>query len=71
MHERGAEVEVGAVRLVGQLAQLGVALALGDGDRVRGLLGRPGAGLLLRSRGGLRLELVVDALDRGLDQLAV
>ena len=32
------EVEVGAVRLVSELAQLRVALALGDGDRVRRLL---------------------------------
>ena len=36
--QRVAEVEVGAVRLVGQLAQLRVALALGDRDRIRRLL---------------------------------
>jgi hypothetical protein len=39
VHERGAEVEVGAVGLVGELAQLRVALALGDAERVGGLVG--------------------------------
>jgi hypothetical protein len=33
-----AEVEVGAVGLVGQLAQLRLALALGHHPRIRGLL---------------------------------
>jgi hypothetical protein len=69
--QRVPEVEVGAVRLVTELAQLGIALALGDGDRVRGLLGRAGGGLLLGGRCGLGVELVVGALDRGLDELAV
>jgi hypothetical protein len=65
------EVEVGAVRLVGEFAQLRVALALGDRDRVRRLLGRARGLLLFGGRGGLGLEVVVGALDRGLDELAV
>ena len=69
--QRVPEVEVGAVRLVGELAQLRVALALGDRHRVRGLLARARGLLLLGGRGGLGVELVVGALDRGLDELAV
>jgi hypothetical protein len=69
--ERVPEVEVGAVGLLGQLAQLGVALALGDRDRVgRRLAGARGP-LVLGGRGGLGLELVVAALDRALDELAI
>src|SRR3954470_21466438 len=69
--QRVPEVEVGAVRLIGELAQLGVTLALGDGDRVDWLLGRAGGLLVLGGRGRLGVELVVGALDRGLDELAV
>jgi hypothetical protein len=58
------------VRLVGELAQLRIALALGDGERVGRRLGRA-RGLLLLRRGGFGLQLVVGALDRALDQLAV
>jgi hypothetical protein len=63
--ERVAEVEVGAVRLVGQLAQLRVALALGHRHRVGRRLARAG-GLLLRDRSDLRLELVARPLDGAL-----
>jgi hypothetical protein len=69
--QRVPEVEVGAVRLVTELAQLRVALALGDGDRVDRLRGRAGGLLLLGGRGRSGVELVVGALDRGLDELAV
>jgi hypothetical protein len=69
--QRVPEVEVGAVRLVGELPELRVALALGDRDRVHGLVGRAGGLLLLCGRGGLGLEVVVGALDRGLDELSV
>jgi hypothetical protein len=51
--QRVAEVEVDAVRLVGQLAQLRVALALGERHRVGGLPAGAGGLLLLRCRGGL------------------
>jgi hypothetical protein len=69
--QRVAEVEVDAVRLVGQLAQVRVALALGERHRVGGLPAGASGLLLLRCRGGLGLELVVGALDRALDELAV
>ncbi|UUY05133.1 hypothetical protein LRS13_06280 [Svornostia abyssi] len=74
VQQRVAEVEVDAVRLVCELAQLGVALALGQGDRggrggrlgacARGLLGRGGFG-------DLDLEFVDGALDRVADELSV
>jgi hypothetical protein len=69
--QRVPEVEVDAVRLVGQLAQLCVALPLRDRDGVGGLLAGAGGLLLLRRRGGLGLEAVVGALDRCLGELAV
>jgi hypothetical protein len=69
--ERVAEVEVGAVRLVGQLAQLRVALALGDGQRVRRRLLGARPVFSLRAAAALASQLVVGALDRGLDELAV
>ncbi len=59
--QRVAEVEVGAVRLVGQLAQLRVALALGHRHRIGGLPGwrgrsaspaRPSATLASQRRRG-------------------
>ena len=59
------------MRLVGQLAQLRVALALRRSGRVDGRLARSRGLLLLRRDGGLSLELLVGALDRALDQLAV
>jgi len=71
--QRVPEIRVGAVGLVGQLAQLCVALALRQCDWVRGrLAGARRLCLLLVSGGfGLGLELVMGALDRGLDELAV
>jgi hypothetical protein len=65
------EVEVGAVRLAGELAQLRVTLALGDRDRVCRRLGRARGLLLLGGGGGPGLEVVVGTLDRGLDELAI
>ena len=54
--QRVPEVGVGAVRLVGQLAQLGVALALGHRDRVGGRLAGARGLLLLRDCRGLGLR---------------
>ena len=65
-----AEVRVGAVRLIGQLAHLRVALALGHRDRIRRRTVRALA-LQLRGRRRFALELGVGALDRALDQLSV
>ena len=64
VHEGDAEVEVGAVRLVGQLAQPGVALALGHRPRVGRLRTRARRRLVLASRRNLGLELGAGALDR-------
>jgi hypothetical protein len=71
VNQRVPEVEVGAVRLVTELAQLRVTLALGDGDRVDRRVGRAGGLLLLGGHRRLGVELVAGALDRGLDELAV
>jgi hypothetical protein len=71
VHEGVAEVEVGAVRLVGQLAQLRVALALGDLHRVRLGLAAVGGLLLLGDGRDLRVQLVVGAPDGALDEFAV
>jgi hypothetical protein len=66
--QRRAELGVGAVRLIGELAQLRVALALGHRNRI----GRRPLGLLvLGGRRGLGLQVAVGALDRRLDELAV
>ena len=59
------------MRLVGQLAQLRIAVALRRSEGVDRCLARPRRLLLLRRGGGLGLKLVVGALDRALDQLAV
>ena len=65
-----AEVEVGAVRLAGQLAQLRVAFALGHTHRIRRRVASSGGLLLLGGRGRLGLEFVVGALG-ALDEFAV
>jgi hypothetical protein len=70
--QRRAEVEVGAVGLVGELAQLGVTLPLRRCERVGGrLAGALGLLPLLGGRGGLDGELVDGSLERALDELAV
>jgi hypothetical protein len=51
VEQRRAKVEVGAVRLVRELAQLGVAVALDRGHRVDRRLGRAPRLALLLSRG--------------------
>ena len=71
VEERVPKIEVDAVRVVGQLAQLCVAFALRDRHGVGGRLADAGGRLLLRRRGGLGLQVVVGALDRGLGELAV
>jgi hypothetical protein len=53
VHQRHAEVEVGAVPLVGELAQLRVAPPLRRGERVGRRLARARGLLLLRRRDGL------------------
>ena len=70
--ERVAEVEVGAVRLVGQLAQLRVALALGRRSTgSAGCLLARAVFFSLAAAVALACEVVVGALDRALDELAV
>ena len=54
------------MRLIGQLAQLRVALALRHGPRVGGLPAGARGRLLLRHRGVLRLEVVMGALTAAL-----
>jgi hypothetical protein len=71
VHEGVTPVEVGAVRLVGQLAQLRVTLTRDDRHRVRLGLAPAGGALLLGDRRGLGLEIVVGAFDGALDELAV
>ena len=71
VHERVPEVGVGAVRLIGELAQLRVALALGHGERVGRRRGGPLGLLVLGDRLRFGVQVVVGALDRGLDELAV
>jgi hypothetical protein len=70
--QRGAEVEVGAVGPVGELAQLPVAFVPGGGEWVGGRLARAPVGLLpLGRRGGSGCQLVDGALERALEELAV
>jgi hypothetical protein len=66
LDQGGAEVGVGTVRLIGELAQLRVALALGHRDRIRRRPGRALGLLVLRDRRGFGLEVGVGALDRAL-----
>jgi hypothetical protein len=69
--QRVPEIGVGAVRPVGQLAQLRVALAPRQSDRVRARRAGTRRLLLLGGGLGLGLQFVVGSLDRGLDELAV